>query len=73
VRLKRGGAARHEAFASSSRGKEIEYGKAKFGPLIMARRPLEAEGRWEALLGDLRRLIERRGPAEYLVILGARP
>ena len=32
-----------------------------FGPLIMARRLLEPQGRWEALLADLRRMIEERG------------
>jgi SAM-dependent methyltransferase len=50
---------------------EIEFTTSKFGPLIMARRMLEPQGRWPALLDDMRRLIERRdGAAEYLVILG---
>jgi SAM-dependent methyltransferase len=52
---------------------EIEFTTSKFGPLIMARRMLEPQGRWAALLDDMRRLIERRdGPAEYLVIMGHR-
>ena len=50
---------------------EIEWGLAKFGPLIMARRLLEPEGRWQALIDDLRRLLERgQPPAEYLVTVG---
>jgi SAM-dependent methyltransferase len=52
---------------------EIAYTAAKFGPMIMARRLLEPQGRWEALLGDLRRVLETRGPdAEYLVISGVK-
>jgi hypothetical protein len=52
---------------------EIAYSTANFGPLIMARRLLEPQGRWEALLGDLRRVLEARGPdAEYLVISGVK-
>ena len=52
---------------------EMEFTVSKFGPLIMARRMLEPQGRWEALLGDLRRLLEHRtGEAEYLVTIGHR-
>jgi SAM-dependent methyltransferase len=49
---------------------EIEFTTSNFGPLIMARRMLEPQGRWPALLDDMRRLIERRAAAEYLVIMG---
>jgi SAM-dependent methyltransferase len=50
---------------------EVAFSVASFGPLIMARRMLEPQGRWEALLADLKCAIEdRRGPAEYLVTLG---
>jgi SAM-dependent methyltransferase len=51
---------------------EIEYATSKFGPLILARRMLEPQGRWPELLGDLRRLLADRTPAEYLVIMGAK-
>jgi hypothetical protein len=37
----------------------------------MARQALEPEGRWQPLLDDLRRFIERRpATAEYLVTMG---
>jgi SAM-dependent methyltransferase len=50
---------------------EIAFTIESFGPLIMARRMLEPQGRWEALLADLRRTVEARsGPAEYLLITG---
>jgi SAM-dependent methyltransferase len=50
---------------------ELAFSVASFGPLIMARRMLEPQGRWPALLADLERAIEdRRGPAEYLLTLG---
>ena len=49
---------------------EIEFATTKFGPMLMARRLLEPEGRWDALLHDLRTLLERPEPAEYLVIAG---
>jgi hypothetical protein len=51
---------------------ELEFMTTKFGPLIMARKFLEAQGRWPALLQDLARLVEQRQPSEYLVILGRR-
>jgi SAM-dependent methyltransferase len=51
---------------------EIEYATGKFGPLIMARRMLEPQGRWEELIGDLRRLLAAEAEAEYLVITGRR-
>jgi len=49
---------------------EIEFSTTKFGPMLMARRFLEPEGRWQALLEDLRKLLEDPGPAEYLVTVG---
>jgi SAM-dependent methyltransferase len=50
---------------------EIDFTLASFGPLIMARRMLEPQGRWEPLLADLRRTVEARsGPAEYLLTTG---
>jgi SAM-dependent methyltransferase len=49
---------------------EIEFATTKFGPMLMARRLLEPEGRWDALLDDLRMLFEDPRPAEYLVIAG---
>jgi SAM-dependent methyltransferase len=49
---------------------EIEFATTKFGPMLMARHLLEPEGRWDALLGDLRSLLEDPQPAEYLVIAG---
>jgi SAM-dependent methyltransferase len=52
---------------------EIEFSTTKFGPMIMARRMLEPQGRWDALLTDMRRVLEERGPAaEYLVISGVK-
>jgi hypothetical protein len=49
---------------------EIEYTTSKFGPLVLARRMLEPQGRWESLLYDYRRLAAERNAAEYLVIVG---
>jgi len=52
---------------------EIEWMSSKFGPLVMARRMLEPAGRWDALVDDLRRLLEDKStPAEYLVTVGRR-
>lgn len=53
----------------------------KFGPVVLARRALEASGRWPELQGDLVKLFERHNisggtrvvcPAQYLVIQGQR-
>jgi SAM-dependent methyltransferase len=52
---------------------EIEYATTKFGPLVLARRLVEPQGRWPELLADLRRLLAETTPAEYLVIMGAKP
>jgi ubiquinone/menaquinone biosynthesis C-methylase UbiE len=51
---------------------EIEFSVTRFGPMIMARRMLEPQGRWDALLADLRGLLEQAEPAEYLVTTGHR-
>jgi SAM-dependent methyltransferase len=52
---------------------EIEFSTTKFGPMLMARRLLEPQGRWDELLRDLRTLHEDSGPAEYLVTVGRKP
>jgi SAM-dependent methyltransferase len=49
---------------------EVEFATTKFGPMLMARRLLEPEGRWDALVGDLRGLLEDSAPGEYLVTVG---
>ena len=49
---------------------EIEFSTTRFGPMIMARRLLEPQGRWDALLADVRDLLEHAEPAEYLVTTG---
>ena len=49
---------------------EMDYATSKLGPLVMARGFLEPQGRWEPLLADLRAVLERQRPAEYLVTLG---
>lgn len=49
---------------------EMEFVTTKFGPLVMARKFLEPQGRWPALLADLARLLERPEPSEYLITLG---
>jgi ubiquinone/menaquinone biosynthesis C-methylase UbiE len=51
---------------------EIEFATSKFGPLILARRMLEPQGRWPELVDDLRRLLANPRPAEYLVTTGLR-
>lgn len=57
----------------------IDCYATKFGPVVLARRALEAEGRWQALRDDLVRLFERHNtsdgtdvvlPAQYLVVQG---
>ena len=50
---------------------ELEFATTKFGPMLMARRMLEPQGRWQALLDDMRGLLEDKSkPAEYLVTVG---
>jgi hypothetical protein len=36
----------------------------------MARKFLEPQGRWPALIADLTKLLEHQEPSEYLIILG---
>ena len=57
-------------FPRMSVDEEIDFATSKFGPLILARGMLEPQGRWQALLDDLRRLLEDPRPAEYLVTSG---
>ena len=59
-------------FPRLSIDEEIEFATSKFGPLILARRMLEPQGRWPALIDDLRRLLENPRPAEYLVTTGVK-
>ena len=60
------------AFAEfDSIDEELAFTTSKFGPLIMARRLLEPQGRWQPLLEDLRAFDETRPPtAEYLLTTG---
>jgi SAM-dependent methyltransferase len=49
----------------------------KFGPILVARRALEPDGRWEALRNDLIAMYERHDsgdgvPGEYLVVTGGK-
>jgi SAM-dependent methyltransferase len=48
----------------------VDFGVRNFGPLIMLRAKLEAEGTWSELLERMAALYDRREPAEYLVSLG---
>lgn len=59
-------------FPRLSIDEEIEFATSKFGPLILARRMLEPQGRWPELVDDLRRLLANPRPAEYLVTTGLR-
>ena len=59
-------------FPRLSIDEEIEFATSKFGPLILARRMLEPQGRWPELVDDLRRLLANPRPAEYLVTTGAK-
>jgi SAM-dependent methyltransferase len=55
-------------FASSDEA--IEFMVTKFGPLMMARRLTEADGRWPQLRAELVEQWERNEPGEYLVVTG---
>lgn len=65
-------------FRFASAAEAVEHYEANFGPVIMARRYLEAEGLWAPVREDLLALYEQHAnedgsvsfPAEYLVILG---
>ena len=48
----------------------IEFMVANFGPLIMLRGRLEAQGVWADIRQTLENLYDRRTPGEYLVVLG---
>lgn len=56
-------------------GEVVDFYISSFGPLVMARRALEPEGRWEPLMTRLRPVIERlvREPATYLLTIGTKP
>jgi ubiquinone/menaquinone biosynthesis C-methylase UbiE len=58
-----------------------DYFMAKFGPMVMARRALEPQGRWEEFLGAYKELTRRWNeggddsaaiPADYLLVTGTR-
>ena len=58
-----------------------DYFMDKFGPMVMARRALEPEGRWEGFLDEYRELTRRWNqaedgtsalPAAYLLVTGVR-
>ena len=60
----------------------VDYCEKTLGPVVMARRALEPEGRWEALRGDLVAHYTEHNeasdgtlhaPAEYLQTLGRLP
>ena len=53
----------------------VDFYIGAFGPLVMARRALEPEGRWEPLMTQLRPVLERivRDPATYLLTTGTKP
>ncbi len=57
-----------EVFTSAA--EEIEFATSKFGPLIMLRPKLEAEGTWPDLLDKLAAIHDRHLPGEYLVTVG---
>lgn len=52
----------------------VEFYTTSFGPLIMARRHLEPEGRWDSLAIRLRPILERlvTEPATYLLTTGTK-
>lgn len=52
----------------------VDFYLSSFGPLVMARRALEPQGRWDALATRLRPVISRliQEPATYLVTTGTK-
>ena len=56
--------------AFSSGADAVDFAVRAFGPLIMLRPKLEAEGTWSELLTKMAAIYDRRNPAEYLVTLG---
>ncbi len=68
-------------FRLASVEEEVELFADKFGPVLMARRALEPEGKWQALRDDLVSLFGRintatdgtlRYPGQYLVVRGTK-
>jgi len=57
-------------FASAE--EDVEYHAARFGPLAVARKLTEADGRWPGLRAELLRLHEGLVASEYLLALGRR-
>lgn len=65
-------------FKFDSADEATEFYEARFGPVIMAKRMLEPEGKWEALRADLHKQFEEEiaaggpdgYPGEYLLVLG---
>ena len=53
-----------------SAAEEVEFATTKFGPLIMLRPKLEAEGAWSGLLDKMAAIHDLRLPGEYLITLG---
>jgi SAM-dependent methyltransferase len=51
---------------------EIEFRTKAFGPLMMAKKLTEAQGRWEELRGELEAVWNRNEPMEYLITLGSK-
>ena len=60
----------HEPFPSAEA--DVDWHAERFGPLIVARRLAEAEGRWQELSDALIPLHEDRTELEYVFILGDR-
>jgi SAM-dependent methyltransferase len=57
-----------EAFENGHQA--VEFLAASFGPLIMLRARLEAQGAWADVRQTLENLYDRRAPGEYLIVLG---
>ncbi|MEX1140902.1 MAG: methyltransferase domain-containing protein [Thermoleophilaceae bacterium] len=66
-------------FRFDSVDEAVEYYSTKFGPVMMARKAIEPDGRWPQLRADMAALFERRTvrdgdelvePADYLLTLG---
>jgi hypothetical protein len=48
----------------------VDFVASNFGPLMMLRGRLEAQGVWDEVREKLEALYDRHDPAEYLVVLG---
>jgi SAM-dependent methyltransferase len=53
-----------------SAAESVDFAITKFGPLIMLRPKLEADGTWPELLGKMAAIYDLHLPAEYLITLG---